>query len=55
MPIKENTKTKIIFSPKSVVKKELFLPDSVISPHANPVRNGPVLPHLLGKLLLDHE
>ncbi|KAL4564112.1 hypothetical protein LXL04_028164 [Taraxacum kok-saghyz] len=31
------------------------LVESVISPHANPVRNGPVLPHLLGKLLLDHE
>lgn len=30
-------------------------PDGVIRPHPDPVRNGSVLPHLLGQLLLDHE
>lgn len=31
----------------------MFEPDGVVGPHPNPVRNGPVLPHLLGELLLD--
>eukprot|EP00250_Pteridium_aquilinum_P007016 c16813_g1_i1 orf=238-555(+) len=30
-----------------------IVPDSVVSPHADPVRNGAVLPLLLGQLLLD--
>jgi hypothetical protein len=33
----------------------LLGPDGVIRPHPDPVRNGSVLPHLLGQLLLDHE
>nr|AFK38987.1 unknown [Lotus japonicus] len=32
-----------------------IIPDGVVSPHADPVRDGPVLPHLLGQLLLDPE
>lgn len=30
-------------------------PNFVVSTQADPVRNGPVLPHLLRKLLLDNE
>lgn len=30
-------------------------PDGVVSPQPNPVRNRPVLSHLLGQLLLDSE
>jgi len=30
-----------------------IVPDGVVSPHPDPVRNRPVLPHLLGQLLLD--
>lgn len=36
-------------------KVRLLGPDGVIRPHPDPVRNGSVLPHLLGQLLLDHE
>lgn len=32
-----------------------IVPDFVVSPETNPVRDGPVLPHLLGKLLFDDE
>lgn len=31
------------------------VPDCVIGTQSDPVRNGSVLPHLLGQLLLDHE
>lgn len=31
------------------------VPDGVVSTHADPVRDGPILPHLLGQLLLNHE
>ncbi|CAI8601501.1 unnamed protein product [Vicia faba] len=31
------------------------IPDGVVSPHPDPVRDGPVLPHLLRQFLLDHE
>ncbi|KAJ1375372.1 hypothetical protein SESBI_51081, partial [Sesbania bispinosa] len=30
-------------------------PDGVAGPHADPVRDWPVLPHLLGEILLDPE
>lgn len=30
-------------------------PDGVISPHTDPIRDRPVLPHLLRQLLLDFE
>jgi len=30
-----------------------IVPDGVVGPHPDPVRNRPVLPHLLGQLLLD--
>ncbi|MFS7935274.1 hypothetical protein Hanom_Chr05g00401541 [Helianthus anomalus] len=31
------------------------IPYGVVGPHANPVRNRPVLPHLLRQLLLNHK
>ncbi|MCD9643285.1 hypothetical protein HAX54_030627 [Datura stramonium] len=32
-----------------------IVPNGVVGPHANPIRNRPVLPMLLRQLLLDHE
>ena len=33
----------------------MWEPDGVVGPHTDPVGDGPVLPHLLGELLLDPE
>lgn len=38
---------------KERVKRER--PDGVVGPHADPVRDGPILPHLLRQLLLYSE
>jgi len=31
------------------------IPDGIVGPHTDPVRDGPVLPHLLRQFLLDYE
>lgn len=37
------------------LRKQRVEPDCVVSPHADPVGDGPVLPHFLRELLLDPE
>lgn len=58
--LKTTIKTKILkwkrkIKTKNNRRKKAKEPDGVVGAHTDPVRDGPILPHLLGQLLLDYE